>query len=376
MRKKLLAGILAGILGTGCFMGTAYGEVVIGEWIYTETAEAPEGTAAEAQGSAVTATSKTINEDELAAAKEQYRIILSQPGNYDYFYEGTDMDNNFEYSLVMLHNKDTVPTLVVSRDAQSSQLTLYKVFRYNPETGSVIESKTYFDSVFRGGLLLEADGDGFANTAVFLQTQETVMQRVSFMDDGTLVTEEQWTGGWEDPSEPGTIEMVFTSVADTSALDNWSMSNQTGIQGGQQGGAANASGGSTQSTSGGASLDQAIADEQAQGRQVLTGTYRLCSYDEVIQLQGQPNPNGSYGADKTYPMIVFDGQQMVTGTTIDDYQDSRMTFGVYVTDSGVVDASYAGQSVTFSYNPATSFWQSDTSIPLGALRTSDVRILQ
>lgn len=111
-------------------------------------------------------------------------------------------------------------------------------------------------------------------------------------------------------------------------------------------------------------------------RTVLTGTVGTFSYEEVIALQGQPDPNAPYtDKSRTYRLIILDGETEVTGHSGDGMYTQTGTPYAILIDRADVPASYDGQHITFSISPDTLWWPSDTRLPLGQPGTSDIHIL-
>lgn len=108
-------------------------------------------------------------------------------------------------------------------------------------------------------------------------------------------------------------------------------------------------------------------------RIVFSGTIGTYSHDEVVALQGAPDPNGNTGG--TYRLIILDSPQSMTLKSGDG-------LGSYTGTVTMIDVSYVsgldayeGQHRTFSIDPNRAHWPSDTSIPLGQPSTSDVHVL-
>lgn len=110
---------------------------------------------------------------------------------------------------------------------------------------------------------------------------------------------------------------------------------------------------------------------------MLTGTVGTYDYDEIIALQGQPDPNDSeYSKSLTYRVIVLDTPQTLrlhSGSEEDDYffHEALMINIDYV--DGM--EQYEDRHITFSIAPDTTHWPSDTSLPLGQPIASDIHIL-
>ena len=115
-----------------------------------------------------------------------------------------------------------------------------------------------------------------------------------------------------------------------------------------------------------------IAAEEAAGRLVFTGEIATYDHDEVVEMQGFPDYNG-FDPNERYRIIVLDEPQKVTLSAVDGPRESTLR-SVSVRDGAGVREDLEG-SIVFSIDPNTTWWPSDTSIPLGQPKTDDVHIM-
>ncbi|MCR5006881.1 MAG: sigma-70 family RNA polymerase sigma factor [Clostridiales bacterium] len=114
-----------------------------------------------------------------------------------------------------------------------------------------------------------------------------------------------------------------------------------------------------------------IAQEEASGRVVLTGTIDTYTYDEAVELQGMPDWNEP--DNELRRIIVVDPPKVVRGVHVDGYQESEVRL-ILVTNADI-SASYDGRQITFSVSPETLMWPSDTRIPVTQPGTNDIHIM-
>ena len=110
-------------------------------------------------------------------------------------------------------------------------------------------------------------------------------------------------------------------------------------------------------------------------RIVFTGTINTYTYDEVLALQGVPDPDlgsSQYMAGYTIELIVLDEPQTMTLKT-GDGQGYRSGTVSMIGTSGY--EQYDGQHLIFSIDPSRTYWPSGTDLPLGEPGTDDVRVL-
>lgn len=158
------------------------------------------------------------------------------------------------------------------------------------------------------------------------------------------------------------IEIDWHDIGDLSALDSWAASDPGETE------PSEPTGSGTLPTDG--------------DRIVLTGTVGTYDYDEIIALQGQPDPNSfdeysmSYSRSVTYRVIVLDMPQTlrlhIDGEEDDYFSNEALMISIDYADDM---EQYEGQHIIFSIDPAAAYWPSDTSLPLGQPVAEDIHIL-
>ena len=209
-----------------------------------------------------------------------------------------------------------------------------------------------------------ADGDGLRHTVVYSATGETVITRFTQNDQEprALSFVDEWTGAFTDPIPESLdfYELVWYDVSDLSGLESWSWP------------PAVPSGGSVSQD-----VPQSVssaAPAQDGDRIVFTGTIDTYTHDEVVALQGQPDPNAPWSdTEATYRLIVLDAPQTMELTSVDGMRSGEVRM-INVTGAPGLDG-LDGQHLTFSIDAASAWWPSDTSLPLGQPGTQDVHVL-
>ncbi len=115
-----------------------------------------------------------------------------------------------------------------------------------------------------------------------------------------------------------------------------------------------------------------IEAEEAAGRLVFTGTIDSYTYEEAVELQGYPDWNGPSKED--FRIIILDEPQEVTLQAVDGPYAGTLTM---IRDRGAgIPEALDGHDIVFSIDPETTWWPSDTSIPLGQPKTSDIHVME
>ena len=295
----------------------------------------------------------------LDEALEHYRNIAGQASAYQYDPDGYASPNgSYRYALVQMKPEDTVPTLLLEQGT-TDYMYYMRVFQYDPATktlhqptGSLMEG-TAQTGGYRGGIGMMADGNGLRTAEASGGTGAMYIYRTT-IEGNSLSKVQVWEGSLMDtvPENLDFVDIEWHDISDLSAL------------GGQ-------SAADTQTAAGAGALPT------DGNRIVLTGTMGTYSYNEVLKLQGvpDPNPGASSGKNTTYRLIVLDTPKTMNLM-------SGAGDGLTTNEASIINVSYAdgldqyvGQHVVFSIDPNNTYWPSDTSLPLGEPGTKDVHIL-
>lgn len=305
-------------------------------------------------------------------ALEQYRNIIGQADSYDYG-EYAEPDQSwlalagYRYALVQMQPDDTVPTLLLEREIMNTELSVSqyyaRVFQYDPDTKTVHQpTEVIVDGGIRGGLSMAGDGYGMMSTKWSGGTGEGSVIRITLGGD-SLNRDIHWSGQiFEMPDSITFIEIEWHEIEDLSALDSWTAPDSS------EGAPSEQNDNDTLPTDG--------------DRIVLTGTVGTYDYDEIIALQGQPDPNGDedsleYFRSITYRVIVLDTPQTLrlhASGEEENYYSSQVALMINLDYSDGMDW-YEGQHITFSIDPADAYWPSDLMPPYGEPIARDIHIL-
>ena len=364
-------GIVAGVsLATGAFGGQpqVVPAVVAVIVILAESQNAAES--AQSVPEAGTVSSEAAPEpeaDPVELALASYRALVPTADTLYYGYDKTPT-GVYRYALCRLNAEDDFPSIVLEQQAETLEYHML-VYRWNEETGEAARVAGMADDGetrggLRTGLSQMADGDGLRHTVVYSATGETVITRFTQneQEPRALSFVDEWTGAFTDPIPESLdfYELVWYDVSDLSGLESWSWP------------PAVPSGGSVSQD-----VPQSVssaAPAQDGDRIVFTGTIDTYTHDEVVALQGQPDPNAPWSdTEATYRLIVLDAPQTMELTSVDGMRSGEVRM-INVTGAPGLDG-LDGQHLTFSIDAASAWWPSDTSLPLGQPGTQDVHVL-
>lgn len=305
------------------------------------------------------------NPDSYDTAIALYGEIISNAPGYTYTTSDSAPTGRYRYSIFDLQDGDPVPTLLLAQEMDTGNWYV-RFFQYDPETDSVIQPEESLEEGSSGGgyhagLARESDGNGVRLTETYGGSGDTEITRIT-LADGTVVGETQWSGKFtEVPETLGLIEIKWTEVS-------FHGSGQSETVGG--GGKSDVE---AEPVSPPDSESQGSSAED--GRIVFTGTVGTYSYEEVIDLQGCPDPNAPWtDSSQTFRLIVLDTPQIMELEGLDGPRSDEVV--VVSVDYAENLASYEGEHLTFSIDPKSTYWPSDTSMPVGQPATKDVRVLE
>jgi RNA polymerase sigma factor (sigma-70 family) len=298
----------------------------------------------------------------LETALEQYRLIVNQADAYKYdSYDSSTPTGSYRYALVQLHLDDPVPTLLLEQET-TDYLYFARVFQYDPDTESVCQpSESLMEGTaqtggYRGSLGMMADGNGIRITEASSGNGSMTISRATLEGD-SIHTAVEYEGNIMDtvPDALGFVEIEWHDVGDLTALDSWNTQES----------------GEVAHSEAAAAEDTLPTDGE---RIVFTGTIDLYSYEEVVALQGQPDPNAQWtNKNAVYRLIVLDTPQ-----TMELMGEKNLRSGevkLISVDYAEGLEQYDGQHLIFSIDPYNTYWPGDTSLPLGQPGTRDVHIL-
>ena len=305
--------------------------------------------------------------DPVADALAQYRVIAGQAASYDY--GADDPTGDYRYALVRMRTGYEVPALLLEQDTEFG-ISYVLVFQYEPDNGQVIRADGIMaEGVgsaggYRGGLSAAGDGNGILSTEFSSGTGMGSTSRIT-LNGNSLRTDVLWEGNIFDPDptgdEIGFLDIGWHDIADLSGLDSWTPGADATASPPKP---AKPSGPETLPTDG--------------DRIVFTGTIGTYTYDEVLALQGEEDPDpGPYNIERefTFRLIVLDEPR--TMRLMSGSGDGSREGTVSMIDVSSADGieQYDGQHLIFSIDPSRTWWPSDVSLPLGEPRTSDVHVL-
>lgn len=304
-------------------------------------------------------------------ALRQYRTIVGQADTYDYN-STDDPTGAYRYALVRMAPEDDIPALLLEQDTTFG-ISFVLVFRYDADNKTVLQaSDTLMEGVasagsYRGGLSAAGDGNGLLSTEFSSGSGQGYTSRVA-LDGDTLRSEIIWEGSIFDDTDKtvgdiGSIDINWHDVSDTSALDGWTPDAPQPIPTPAE------------------PTGETAALPTDGNRIVFRGTLHSYTYDEVVALQGEPDPNAQWAdtSEVFWLILPEEPQTMSLGSSGGGGFTEGTVDIISVTYSQGMEQlkQYEGQQLVYSIDPNTTWWPSDTSLPLGKpLAIGEIHVLQ
>lgn len=313
--------------------------------------------------------------DPVELALEQYRTVVGQADTYDY---GSidDPTGEYRYALARIAPEDTVPALLLE---QGTAFGVYHVlvFRYDADGKTVIQAADALMEGeatmggFRGSLSMMGDGNGIRALEMSSGSGDMTISRVT-LDGSALVRETAWEGRFDQMPDGmnSFTQIAWHDASDASALGSWTPDALQPVPM-----PAEPTGEPAPVTDGEPALP---ADGD---RIVFRGTLNSYSYDEIVALQGEPDPNAEWAdTSEVFWLILPDEPQaMSLGSSGGGGFTEGTVDMISVTYAQGLEGlkQYEGQQLIYSIDPNTTWWPSDTSLPLGKpLAIGEIRVLQ
>ena len=298
------------------------------------------------------------------AALACYNEIICNAPDYTYIHSDTIPTGYYRYSICSTSISEQIPMLLLGQEGDNGNYYV-RIFQYDPETDSVIQPERIFEegsdgSGYHAGLSRTTDG-------VILFTETYGASGDTEISSLTLVGEEiklesQWSGRFN----------AIPQSLNRSEI-NW---NEISFHGSEYGRIPPENEAPTTREEPPVESEPSVPPTDGD-RIVFTGTSDTYSYEQVIELQGCPDPNAPWtDSSQTFHLIVLDAPQemeLQSGDPAGSPRSGTVRLILVAYAEGL--DQYDGQHLTFSIDPNNTYWPSDTSMPVGQPGTTDVHIL-
>lgn len=330
-----------------------------------------------------------------------YKKVLANADKYNLNEADSEIDTSkskYSYALVNMSDRD-IPELILRKNYK--YVSRSKVFAANKDYSDVVSSNDLIcDGVgdiggFRASLSQYADSNSLSYVEWSSGTGDTEAYKVTMniADSNPLKKEKYWSGIITDLPKQNTKNINFVSTDDTTLLDNLAKTEDNTYKktvsnkGGDSDSEDKDSKKSSKKTdskkaASGESLDSKIKAEKASGRQVVSGTVRVLSYNQVLEAQNIQDPNPGSDTNQTFMILILDNKTRVTlhhgGDMGNPPHPSDAT--MMAIDDGSqakqIMEKYVNKKVYISFTVNDGVFPSDTGLPLGEPRLFSLKVIE
>ena len=333
-----------------------------------------------------------------------YKKVLANADKYNFNEADLKIDasqSKYSYALVNMSDRD-IPELVLRKNFE--YLPMLKFFAANKDYTDVVSSNDLIcDGVgsagSRASVSQYADSNSLSYVTWLSGTGYTEAYKVTMnIEDSNPVKQEKyWSGIITDLPKQNTKDINFVSTDDTTLLDNLaktedntyekSVSNKGGDSNSEDKDSKKSGENASKKTdskkaASGESLDSKIKAEKASGRQVVSGTVRVLSYNQVLEAQNIQDPNPGSDTNQTFMILILDNKTSVTlhhgGDMGNPPHPSDAT--MMAIDDGSqakqIMEKYVNKKVYISFTVNDGVFPSDTGLPLGEPRLFSLKVIE
>lgn len=342
-----------------------------------------------------------------------YKKVLANADKYKLNEADSEIDTSkskYSYALVNMSDRD-IPELILRKNYK--YVSCSKVFAANKDYSDVVSSNDLIcDGVssaggFRASLSQYADSNSLRYVEWSSGTGDTEAYKVTMniADSNPLKQEKYWSGIITDLPKQNIKDINFVSTEDTTLLDNLaktedntykkSVSNKggdsnsedkdskkSGKKADKKADKKSSKKANSKKAASGESLDSKIKAEKASGRQVVSGTVKVLSYNQVLEAQNIQDPNPGYSdPNQTFMILILDNKTSVTlhhsGDMGNPPHPSDATMMAIEDGSQVkqIMEKYVNKKVYVSFTVNDGVFPSDTGLPLGEPRLFKLKVI-
>lgn len=336
-----------------------------------------------------------------------YKKVLANADKYKFNEADLKIDasqSKYSYALVNMSDRD-IPELILRKNLEG--ISLLKFFAANKDYSDVVSSDDLIGSGVASGIRASVSQYADSNSLSYVEwssgTGDTEAYKVTMdiADSNPLKQEKYWSGIITDLPKQNVKDINFVSTDDTTLLDNLAktedntyektVSNKGGDSNSEDKDSKKAEKKSDKKASkkadskkaaSGESLDSKIKAEKASGRQVVSGTVRVLSYNQVLEAQNIQDPNPGSDLNQTFMILILDNKTSVTVLHVGDMSNSPHPNDA--TMMAIEDGSqarqimekYINKKVYISFTVKDGVFPSDTGLPLGEPRLYKLKVIE
>lgn len=343
-----------------------------------------------------------------------YKKVLANADKYKLNEADSEIDTSkskYSYALVNMSDRD-IPELILRKNYK--YVSCSKVFAANKDYSDVVSSNDLIcDGAgdiggFRAVVSQYADSNSLRYVEWSSGTGDTEAYKVTMniADSNPLKKEKYWSGIITDLPKQNIKDINFVSTNDTTLLDNLAKtedntyektvsnkvgdsnsedkdSKKSGEKADKKASKKASKKADSKKAASGESLDSKIKAEKASGRQVVSGTVKVLSYNQVLEAQNIQDPNPGYSdPNQTFMILILDNKTSVTLHHSGDMDnpphpsDATMMAIEDGSQAKQIMEKYVNKKVYVSFIVNDGFFPSDTGLPLGEPRLHNLKVIE
>lgn len=342
-----------------------------------------------------------------------YKKVLANADKYKLNEADSEIDTSkskYSYALVNMSDRD-IPELILRKNYK--YVSCSKVFAANKDYSDVVSSNDLIcDGAgdiggFRAVVSQYADSNSLRYVEWSSGTGDTEAYKVTMniADSNPLKKEKYWSGIITDLPKQNIKDINFVSTNDTTLLDNLAKtedntyektvsnkvgdsnsedkdSKKSGEKADKKASKKASKKADSKKAASGESLDSKIKAEKASGRQVVSGTVKVLSYNQVLEAQNIQDPNPGSDTNQTFMILILDNKTSVTLHHSGDMDnpphpsDATMMAIEDGSQAKQIMEKYVNKKVYVSFIVNDGFFPSDTGLPLGEPRLHNLKVIE
>lgn len=342
-------------------------------------------------------TSKIVQREEVADEKKEEKIeeeknpsennqklaklynkVLDEIDTYEF----SDVEYGkytYSYALVKTDEAD-YPQLLVAQDTDFG-LSYLKLFTANDDFTDVFHDDELISigvataGGFRGMIAQNADYNALIYTTFMSGTGQGQEEKItSSIEDGELKLEKEviWEGRIDTKAQDDSEEIDFSEIEDRDKLhDLANIKDVEYVKSLEENKEEKPEDINKEKVEN--PRENESKNQSQPGTMVATGVVRVFNHDEMIAYQ-KLNPKMLSDMGEHYTVLILDKPIDVTLPIIGGDGDMTKNVGLISLPEDMV--SYKDKEITISFGPRDGYWQSDVSLPMGAPRMNQVKVLE
>lgn len=312
-----------------------------------------------------------------------YQDVLDHLDHYEFNKDAKPEDVHYSYALAWMTPSDT-PQLLVSQQSKFG-MSYLKVFSANDDYSQVLVNDDIIQvgaapaGGFRGDVSQSEKDHALIYTSFSSGSGQASVEKLTLVPQKNKLEvkkETLWEGIISDlsPDDYKSTALNFVDISDKSSLEELLSSTNPSskkVASSPNKTKSNSSNKDAKATDN--SKEQLVEAERNAGKSVVSGTVKVFNHKEMVAYQNE-DPNNSPDMGEKYVVLILD--QATDLKMHSGGGPGYSTHNISLIKLPDTMANYNGQHLTISFSSDDGYWPSDASLPMGAPRMNQVKLLQ